>query len=432
MINLVVFAVTIVVLVGLHEAGHFAAAKAFHVYVIEFAIGFGPRIASWKGKETRYSIRAIPFGGYVRMAGEDGVGTDLDIPADRFLYAKPPWARAIISVVAPLVNILLALLVSVLIMWATAFPVLQVAELIPGTPAAETLAFGDQILSIDGTNIYTNDHISRAVQRAAGAPVTISLVRDGEPMQLTVTPEHAEAEDRYILGAYFSAAAYTNELAEVDPESPLAASGLRAGDRIVAVEDTGVETGVGLLLALDAKLPADRLDWTVLRNGSLVVLSVPATGRTADDLIADVSLSHEDFRLRSAGFVDGITLGVTQFAGYVQMMAEVVRGIFGGEIAASEALQGPVGVAQTLGEGLRLGWGVFFQLFAFLSLNFGLINLIPFPAFDGSRVAFALIEWVRGKPIAPEREGMIHAVGFIILIGLLILVTYQDILRLFR
>ena len=93
MTTLLIFAGTILLLVGFHEAGHFLAAKAFGVYVIEFAIGFGPRLLSFRGKETRYTLRAIPFGGYVRMAGEDRRETDDVIPPERLLFGKPPWVR---------------------------------------------------------------------------------------------------------------------------------------------------------------------------------------------------------------------------------------------------------------------------------------------------------------------------------------------------
>jgi len=106
--------------------------------------------------------------------------------------------------------------------------------------------------------------------------------------------------------------------------------------------------------------------------------------------------------------------------------------VFVGQVDAGEVFQGPVGVARILGEGIRVSASFFFQLLAFLSLNFGLINLVPFPALDGSRVAFALYEWIRGKPIPPQREGIIHAIGFLILISLMILITYRDIVRLFR
>jgi len=125
-------------------------------------------------------------------------------------------------------------------------------------------------------------------------------------------------------------------------------------------------------------------------------------------------------------------MGATQFGGNVQLLATWIRQLIAGEVAVGEAISGPVGVAQLLGRGARLGPAVFLNLLVFLSINFALLNLIPFPALDGSRIVFALFEWARGKPIAPEREGLIHAIGFLILIGVMILITYQDIVRIFR
>jgi len=135
---------------------------------------------------------------------------------------------------------------------------------------------------------------------------------------------------------------------------------------------------------------------------------------------------------RRPGPLAGLRLAAEQFAGNVGLLATWARQLISGEVAAEEAIAGPVGIAQLLGEGARMGGTVFFGLLAFLSINFGLLNLIPFPALDGSRVAFALYEWARGRPIPPEREGMIHAIGFLILLGVMILVTYQDIVKLFR
>ena len=132
------------------------------------------------------------------------------------------------------------------------------------------------------------------------------------------------------------------------------------------------------------------------------------------------------------GLFAGLRLAAEQFADNVRLLGLWARQLISGEIPAGEAIAGPVGLAQLLGQGARMGAVVFFSLLAFLSINFGLLNLIPFPALDGSRVAFALYEWIRGKPIPPEREGIIHGIGFLILLGLMLLVTYQDIAKLFR
>ena len=432
MTTLLTFVGTILVLVGLHEAGHFFVAKAFGVYVKEFAIGFGPKLLAVRGKETRYTIRAIPFGGYVRMAGEDRRETNEEIPADRVLYNKSPIARATISLAGPFSNLLLAFLVTLVVAWSIQLPILQVADVIPGMPAEGTLIAGDRILSMNGGTIYTMDHITGAIQRSNGQAITVDLVRGGEKLTLSLVPSYSEDEERYLIGAYFNSVALTNELTSVATTSLFASVGLEAGDRIVAVEGEPVGTAVAFLVLLDERLPAAALSVTIMRGERTFDVEMPVSGRSTEDVISGVEFADLGIDLHRAGVIGGIGLASRQFAGYVSMMAQVVRGIVTGNVAAGEVLQGPVGVARTLGQGLAMGPIVFFQLLAFLSLNFGLLNLIPFPALDGSRAAFALYESVRRRPIPPEREGLIHALGFLVLIGVMILITYQDIARLFR
>jgi regulator of sigma E protease len=432
MINLLVFAASIMVLVGLHEAGHFFMARAFGVYIKEFAIGFGPKLVAFQGKETRYSLRAIPFGGYVKMAGEDRLENDESIPPDRVLYNKPPYTRALITLAGPAANLMLAFAIIVSVVWSLAFPILQVAEIVPESPSVNVLQFGDRILLMDGHRILTRDQVTSVANASEGSPIRVVLEREGTQIEVSIEPEFVAEEDRFVLGAYFYITAPTNELTSVESSSLLHAYGVQASDRIVGVNGIPTSTLVAIQIAADAALPAMELSLTLERDSEMLDITIPANEKTVADLFDGVQFADLGMVTRYAGFGDGIVLASGQFVGYIRALAEVIRGVFAGRVAAGEVFQGPVGVAQILGEGVRVGASFFFQLLAFLSLNFGLINLVPFPALDGSRAVFALYEWVRGKPIPPQREGIIHAVGFLILISLMILITYRDIARLFR
>jgi len=432
MISFLLFLGSILVLVGFHEIGHFAAAKAFRVYVIEFALGFGPRLFSVKRGETRYALRLIPVGGFVRMAGMSPDEADESVPEDRLLFNKPPYIRALISAAGPVANLLLALSVSVVVVWSTNLPILQVGEVIADTPAAEVLAPGDRILAIDDQRIYTNSQISKIVQRAEGDTLALEIVRDGVEQRVELTPRYTEDEDRYLIGAYFSSVTFTNEILDVDEASVWQRAGIESNDLILAVDGTSVRSGISLLLALDGVLPAEEVALRIARGADEMELVLPTTGTTSDVLFSSAVFADLGVETQRTGFAAGVVLGAGQFALYVQAMGQLIREMVTGSVAPGEALQGPVGVARTLGEGLRLGPSVFFQLLAFLSLNFGLLNLVPFPGLDGSHVGFALYEWVRGKPIPPERQGIIHAIGLAILFALMILITYKDILNLFR
>ena len=430
--TLLVFAASILVLVGIHEGGHFFVARAFGVYIHEFAIGFGPKLFGIRGKETLYSFRLIPFGGYIKMAGEDRLEEDETIPHDRVLYSKPPYVRALISLAGPAANLLLAFVITAIVLWSVPFPILQVSERVPGSPAEQALQFGDRILEVEGKRILILEQITSAVNASKGEEIRLLIERDGAPLEVSMVPEYVEDEARFVVGAYFYMAAFTNEIVSTETEAPFASVGLQAGDRIVAVN--GVETGtfIAAQIAVDDLLPSNEITVTVQRDGSELDLAVPAEGLTVYDLFAGTQFADLGVAYRHAGVGEGIILASGQFVGYIRALGDVIHEIFTRQVAAGEVFQGPVGVAKILGEGIRIGGAYFFTLLAFLSLNFGLINLVPFPALDGSRAGFALYEWARGKPISPQREGIIHAIGFLILIGLMILITYQDIAKLFR
>lgn len=432
MITLLVFLGTIIVLVGVHEGGHFLAAKLLGVYVKEFAIGFGPRIASIRRGETRYSIRAIPFGGYVSMAGEDREETDPEIPTGKLLYSKPPLTRILISLSGPSSNLLMTLIVVTFSLWAFGLPLVQVSGLVPGKPAAASLLPGDRIISIADVAIYKGADLDHAVQGSQGEPIEVLIEREGERHIFTITPQLEEEEERYLIGIYPSPITYTNTLSALESSSIPFASGLRVGDTIVSVEGVATETGIDVLLRVNEHLPTDSIEVMVLRAGVEEPHIVQTTGLDLDRIFAGVTFSDLGITYRRPGFIVGIAMGAGEFAGYVRLIVQWIRGVVAGRIAASETVAGPIGIARMLGDWAKEGASVFLQLFAYLSLSLGLLNLIPFPALDGSRAAFALYEIIRGRPIPPQREGMIHAVGFFILIALMLLITYQDILKLFR
>ena len=432
MITFLLFMGTILVLVGVHEGGHFMAAKATGVYVEEFAIGFGPKLFAVGKGETRYSLRAIPFGGYVRLAGEDTQKETPGIPSDRLLYSKPPLTRIGISIAGPAMNLLTTFLVAVFALWGFGIPLLQVADTVPGKPAASMLQPGDRVLAIDGHPVYSVNALSALIQRTHGAPVDFFIRRAGANRHIKITPVFNKGEGRYLVGAYFLPVAYTNVIKSLDPSSPLIHAGLRAGDRIVAIAGEPVTTGVGIVNRLNKLLPVDSISLTVLRAGKRLQFTVSTAGMSIDQLLTGVTLSDFGKEVRHPGLIAGIVLGAGQFADELRMMGDLFHGMLTGQISPAKSVAGPIGIAKILGEGMHQGGSVFLWIFSYLSLSLGILNLIPFPALDGSRAAFAAYELVTRRPIPPAREGMIHLIGFFILLGLMLLVTYQDILRLFQ
>ncbi len=448
MTTLLIFVATMLVLVTTHELGHFIAAKLAGVYVHEFAIGFGPKLFAIRRKETLYSVRLLLFGGFVRMAGE-GLGTDDEIPENRRLTEQPPLVRIGISLAGPAMNLLATFLLTLILVWGLGVPCLQVAETVPGRPAAEILAPGDILLSVNDTKIIEETDLLDVIQR--GEPMTLRIIRDEQRRNVEITPDYDSLDARYIVGAYFDAVTFWPEIIGLPEATPLADAGFRVGDTITSVNDIPVTTGTGLILTLiqeatdhpDAPLRVGIASGTGPR---MIEVTLPATGDSdvgQDQILDDSSASAVSLLLAGASFAsteihyqrpgtgDALRLGSRQFTMYFSLIRDAFGSVFAGDVPASEAFTGPVGIARMLGESAEQGVRTFLLVCAFLSLSLALVNLVPFPGFDGSHVAFSILHLIRGKRIPPRYEGWIHAIGFIILIALLILVTYNDIVRLF-
>ncbi len=447
--TLLIFVATMLVLVTTHELGHFVAAKLAGVYVHEFAIGFGPKLFAIRRKETLYSVRLLLFGGFVRMAGE-GVGTGEDeVPESRRLTEQPPLIRIAISLAGPLMNLLATFLLTLILVWGLGVPSLQVAETVPGRPAAEVLAPGDIVLSVNGAKIIEESDLLEVIQY--GEPMTLRIIRDDERRNLEITPEYDPLDARYIVGAYFDAVTFWPEITELPQGAPLADAGFRAGDTITSVNEIPVNTGTGLILTLiqeatahpDAPLRVDVTSGTELRTIEVTV-PAPVDSQEGQDpilddspasavsrLLAGASFASTEIHYQRPGAGDALRLGTRQFTMYFSLIGDAFGSVFAGDVPASEAFTGPVGIARMLGESAEQGVRTFLLVCAFLSLSLALVNLVPFPGFDGSHIAFSILHLIRGKRIPPRYEGWIHAVGFIILIALLLLITYNDIVRLF-
>ncbi|MFZ5814123.1 MAG: RIP metalloprotease RseP [Bacillota bacterium] len=330
-------------LIFIHELGHFAVAKFFDIRVHEFALGFGPVLVGFDRGETRYNLRAIPLGGFVRMAGMDE--TEMEDP--RGFNQKSVLARSLTIAAGPFMNFVLASLLfsGYIYHLGVTLPDPVLGDLMPectvlvdGQPTVRPcpsvqagLKKGDRVLSVDGTPVQQWTDILSAVTTSEGRPMRFQVQRGGEVLDLTVTPIFQEG--RYLVGIMPS-------------------------------------TQRGSLLRALAQGPEATVNYTVLTMAALVDA---VTGRT-----------------------------------------EV-------------PITGPVGITREIATHAAQGLENLLMLTAVLSVNLAIFNLLPIPALDGSRLVFILVEKVRGKRIDPQRENMVHFVGFLLLIGLIVVVTYGDI-----
>lgn len=318
-----------------HEFGHFIVAKACGVCVEDFSLGMGPKIAKWQGRETQYTLRLFPIGGWCKMLGEDESSEN-----PRAFCQKPVWQRICIVAAGPVMNFLfaVALFIVIFMMIGTYSQSNVVGAPLADSPAeAVGIQSGDRILRINGQDIAAWSDIGAAVNSAEpGAVLTFELERGGETLSLDITPYYNEESGNWMIGV-------------------------------------------------------------------------------------------EPVRERQNVFT-AISLGIRQSIDFVRLLVVSIIGMFQGTVPVDVA--GPVGIVSIIGAQASYGLQNLLMLTAILSINLALINLVPLPALDGSRIVFLLIEGLRGRPINREREGMVHFIGLMLLMLLMVIITYNDIVRL--
>ena len=326
------------VLIIAHEAGHFWAARACGIGVQEFSMGMGPLIAKWKSRKgTQFSIRLLPIGGYCQFYGEDE-----DKPDPRTFNNQAVWKRAVTIVSGPLMNFVIAFLVIALFMSLCGVSVVvpKVAELEENAQMAG-LQIGDEILAVNGAEMADSNAIAQAIAESGGSAVTLTVRRNGETVDLTLTPFYDADAGRYRVGFSF-----------------------------------GRET---------MRMPI----WN----------SVPFSVQYNIESVKAILDALRNMLFKGQGVED-----VTGPVGTIYVIQEVTQ-------------QG--------------GFEVYLEMLALISVNLGVMNLLPIPGLDGSRLLFLLVEAIRRKPVKRELEGAIHLAGFALLMGLMVLLTYKDIMRFF-
>lgn len=423
--NVLGFIIVLGFLIFAHESGHFLFAKLFRVRVLVFSFGFGKRLLGFQHGGTDYRLSLIPLGGYVRMAGdtpEEGrTGAD-----DEFL-SKPKWQRFVILFAGPAMNLLIAFgFMAALFMHGTETLVAPpiVGEVIAGKPADRAgLKRGDLIVAINGERIDDFDDLRLAVGLHAGTPVRVDYVRSGQHRTTTMTPERTDSEygpvGRAGIGQYIEMA-----VGRVTPRSPAARAGLRSGDRIIAAN------GHPITQLTDF----NKVVMTV--NGAPIALVVTRGATQFRTILAAQKLDPEDpFRgflpptiVRKLSFTAAMQNSVTENLKMLRIAGITLGRLLRGEGSVKE-LSGPIRIAEISGEMLRRGWIELVALMAMISLQLGVMNLLPIPVLDGGHIMILLIEGVARRDLSLNTKERIQQIGFALLAALMMVVIYNDVVQ---
>ncbi len=419
MLSILVTVIKVVVLLGflifIHEGGHFLVAKLCKVTVNEFAIGFGPTIWKSKNTQTRYALRLIPLGGFVSMEGEE----ERSEAEGSFSKTSIPKRIAIV-VAGGAVNIVFGLMVYFCLVSAVGGNVSQKVEsLEPEYGAAQVgILSGDEIVRINGKRIHQKQDVTDIMAKCEGKPVNVQVRRNGELLEYTVEPKTITGKD---TGIYLGVEGdnLTTQIVALYPGSPAEQKGIQIGDVILAINQKEVNDDPYQVVSLISEAETNEIVFTLKRKEEVKEITVEAN-------VSYTYLLGVTFEKAEDNFINNIYYGFWNTVDFSTSIVENLKMLFTGKVSTNQ-LMGPIGISGMVAK--TKGIEDFIYLVALISLSLGVTNLLPFPPLDGGKVVIYLIEAIRRKPMKEKTEINIQMLGFAILIGLTIFVTYNDIIR---
>jgi regulator of sigma E protease len=430
--TILAFAFVIGVLVFVHELGHFLAARRVGVRVLKFSIGFGPRIVGFTRGDTEYCISAIPLGGYVKMAGENAEDQRQGKP-DEFL-SKTKWERFQVLIAGPLSNILLAIVVlAFVLMQGADVPAFQDQPPVVGavernSPAARAgLQVGDRILRIDGRAISTWEQFYLLVGTKPQREVLLTVERNGQAITIPVVPraEKAGSSDQFEVGDIGVFPNVHPRVRSVTPGEPADRAGVKRDDVVLAVNGEPISFANQLSEAI-GKNAEKPIRLSLLRDGRPIEIEVvPARSGSIGRI--GIGISNEMRRV-DPGVVEAFRMSVQRNWETAGLILTTLQGLLTGETSPKQ-LMGPVGIAQLSGESANDGWMSLFGLMASISLNLGLLNLLPIPVLDGGHILILFLEGLARRDFSVRMKERMLFAGFVLLMLLMVTVIYNDLTR---
>ncbi len=439
------FLVVLGVLVTFHEFGHFIVARWAGVKVLKFSLGFGPKILSRRVGDTEYLISAIPLGGYVKMFGEDTGEVVAPEERERSFTHKPLWKRTLIVAAGPGFNFFLSYLIfSAWLAMGAPLPIPTFDELSPTidairaeSPADQAgLRVGDRITRIDAQEMTTKNDVYAAIAESGGRALTIEVRRGDESKTFFLTPERYDTQDveppLYVIGIEEAAPIVT----AIMPDMPAARAGLRKGDRFLAIQGNPIQTWSEMTRIVKAN-PEVPLTVQVDREGATLTLTIipephEVTERGTHTTVGKIGIMGAGRSvLRASSPLMAVIQGVNATWGWSELTVVGIYKMVTGEIS-SKNIGGPIMIASASGTAAERGIPDILFFVAILSINLGILNLLPIPVLDGGHLFFFACEAILGRPLAERQREFTQQVGLVLLFGIMIFAFFNDIQRLLQ
>jgi len=429
LLSIFAFIVVIGVLVVIHEAGHFGMARFLGAPVEVFSVGFGRRLWGFERGGTDYRISLVPLGGYVRIPGLGPDESDVVGETIEENELLPRWKRALILLAGPVTNIIAAVFfIGVAYMMGVETPAFReeppvIGWIDPGSPAAdEDLEVGDLIVAVDGSAVTMWQELETSIITSAENEVVLDVERDGRRHQVAMVPESVT---RYGFGYSGLQPPVDPVLVQVPAGSVASAAGLKAGDRILAIDDEPVTQFYDLIRLISPRAD-EEITLTVLRDDETLSIAVTprgdeGAGKIGVPLIPPSKIEH----------LGPIAAFSTATRDCRRMTVETFR-IIGRLLTRKTSIKqvsGPIGIAQISGEAARSGLDTLIWFMGIISLQLGIFNLLPIPILDGGHLTILAFESAMRRDLSIKVKERILEVGFYALILLMVVVLFNDIIK---
>jgi regulator of sigma E protease len=423
------------VLIFVHELGHFVMARRVGVRVLKFSLGFGPRLAGFTRGDTEYVISAIPLGGYVKMAGE--IPDDPRSGRDDEFLSKSKWERFQILIMGPLMNLILAVVVTAgVLMNGAEVPAFQskppiVGQVTPDSPAAKAgIQRGDRILTVAGRSVETWEQFFVNVGTRASRETELGVLRDGKQFTVRTTPAPYSKFEIGDIGVIPDSHPAVGALL---PGGPAEKGGLKVGDVIQRVDDAAITSREQLIAAVSKKANTP-VTIGVTRGGSpqdVTVVPEANTGRCPSLAqgagCIGISIGEESTLIKP-GPIDAISMSIKRNYEQAGLIFMTIGQLVTRETSTRQ-LMGPLAIAQLSGESAQQGWMQLFGLMAMISLNLGILNLLPIPVLDGGHIFIMALEGLARRDFSLRVKEKMFLAGFAVLVMLMVTVIYNDLTR---
>lgn len=446
--TLAAFLLAVLVVVVVHEMGHFLAARHYGFPVLRFSFGFGkPLVSRTDRNGTEWAFAPIPLGGYVKLLDMEVV-RERGLDESQAFENQPIGKRAVVMVAGPLANFLFAFLAY----WSLTLvgesghrPI--IGKVHPDTPAAAAgFEVGDVVSGVDGTEVGLWGHFAREILLGvtAASTLTVEVHRGDGLARVTRVLDLGEIEpsvlDRDMMrevGVYPDMSFITREIESVVGDSPAEQGGVEVGDTVLAVDGAAMETWDDVVRAIEAR-PGQEMGLTVSRDGDTVALRVtPESVELDDGAIGRIGVRprFDPERLEelnttvSYGFWGALKQAGNWTVGGLLVTYRFVKFLFQGKVS-TQNIAGPVRIAQFASDSLWRGLVSFITFLAAISISLGVINLLPIPVLDGGHLLLYAVEFVRGRKLSDRATGWVYGVGAALLVSFMVFAILNDIARL--